>query len=196
MSRTSGPGREWRAEPDRGALRLRLGQYGSGGAGSHGGPGPCERSGLHAGLRRRSRHGGGGGCGARRTDCPEHPHRGRAGWDPLAAGVGQRLGRACPRRSYRWDRGTIILGDSGGSGPSADVAQLVEQLICNQQVRGSSPLVSSCGRQGVGQAGGVLKWPTRSDCKSDGASLRRFESFPHHCRTLGMLRGVRRMTRE
>ena len=28
----------------------------------------------------------------------------------------------------------------------ADVAQLVEQLICNQQVRGSIPLVSSVGR--------------------------------------------------
>src|SRR5690606_6860797 len=29
-------------------------------------------------------------------------------------------------------------------------------------------------------AGGVPKWPTGSDCKSDGASLRRVESFPHH----------------
>ena len=33
---------------------------------------------------------------------------------------------------------------------------------------------------GAMQSGGVPKRPTGSDCKSDGASLRRFESFPHH----------------
>src|SRR3954467_2656825 len=71
--------------------------------------------------------------------------------------------------------------------PSADVAQLAEHLICNQAVASSSLAVSSP----VGtheevfcvverQRGGVLKWPTRADCKSAGASLRRFESFPHH----------------
>ena len=37
----------------------------------------------------------------------------------------------------------INLVDSGKSQSSADVAQLVEQLICNQQVGGSSPFVSS-----------------------------------------------------
>ena len=41
----------------------------------------------------------------------------------------------------------------------AGVAQLVEQLICNQQVAGSSPITSSiCGR--------VPEWPKGADCKS------------------------------
>ena len=40
----------------------------------------------------------------------------------------------------------------------ADVAQLAEQLICNQQVSGSSPLVGSNGR--------IPEWPKGTDCKS------------------------------
>ena len=42
----------------------------------------------------------------------------------------------------------------------AGVAQLVEQLICNQQVGGSSPSTSSitCGR--------FPEWPKGADCKS------------------------------
>ncbi len=84
----------------------------------------------------------------------------------------------------------------------ADVAQLEEQLICNQQVKGSSPFVSSSKMaggmrpllQGVHPAsatrggllagptrpGGVPEWPKGADCKSAGDSLRRFESYPHH----------------
>jgi hypothetical protein len=58
---------------------------------------------------------------------------------------------------------------------SAGVAQLVEQLICNQQVIGSSPIASSS--RVVGQ---VAKRSNASDCKSDGSCLRRFESSPAH----------------
>ncbi len=42
---------------------------------------------------------------------------------------------------------------------NAGVAQLVEQLICNQQVAGSSPITSSI-------LGGVPEWPKGADCKS------------------------------
>ena len=41
----------------------------------------------------------------------------------------------------------------------AGVAQLVEQLICNQQVAGSSPITSSIN-------GRVPEWPKGADCKS------------------------------
>ncbi len=40
----------------------------------------------------------------------------------------------------------------------ADVAQLAEQLICNQQVIGSSPI--------IGFVGGIPEWPKGADCKS------------------------------
>ena len=43
----------------------------------------------------------------------------------------------------------------------AGVAQLVEQLICNQQVGGSNPSTSS-----TIQYGGVPEWPKGADCKS------------------------------
>ena len=70
---------------------------------------------------------------------------------------------------------------------SAGVAQLVEQLICNQQVRGSSPFVSLGARRtqfgltrnpAFGRAGfrfgcfafvrhgGVAEWLMAADCKS------------------------------
>ena len=39
------------------------------------------------------------------------------------------------------------------------MAQLAEQLICNQQVIGSSPIASS-------KCGGVPEWPKGTDCKS------------------------------
>ena len=40
----------------------------------------------------------------------------------------------------------------------ADVAQLAEQLICNQQVIGSSPI--------IGSFGWIPEWPKGADCKS------------------------------
>ena len=48
----------------------------------------------------------------------------------------------------------------------------LEQLICNQQVVGSSPSIGSLGE--------ILKRPTRTDCKSVGLYLRRFESCSPH----------------
>ena len=50
---------------------------------------------------------------------------------------------------------------------SAGVAQLVEQLICNQQVGGSSPSTSSTAfPQRATEYGGVPEWPKGADCKS------------------------------
>ena len=46
----------------------------------------------------------------------------------------------------------------------ASVAQLVEQLTCNQQVGGSSPFTSSI-------CGGVPEWPKGTDCKSVGSAF-------------------------
>ena len=49
----------------------------------------------------------------------------------------------------------------------AGVAQLVEQLICNQQVGGSSPSTSSkLPLQRTGEYGGIPEWPKGADCKS------------------------------
>ena len=56
---------------------------------------------------------------------------------------------------------------------NAGVAQLVEQLICNQQVRGSSPFTSSIN-------GRVPERPKGTDCKSVVVRLRRFKSSPLH----------------
>ena len=44
---------------------------------------------------------------------------------------------------------------------NAGIAQLVEQLICNQQVGGSNPSTSS-----TILYGGVPEWPKGADCKS------------------------------
>ncbi len=46
----------------------------------------------------------------------------------------------------------------------AGVAQLVEQLICNQQVGGSSPSTSSIFL--LTEYGRVPEWPKGADCKS------------------------------
>jgi hypothetical protein len=56
-------------------------------------------------------------------------------------------------------------------------SSVVEQLTCNQQVRGSNPFASSTISGGVGE---VAEWTKAADCKSAGVSLRRFESFPPH----------------
>ena len=42
----------------------------------------------------------------------------------------------------------------------ADMAQLAEQLICNQQVIGSSPII------GLYLFGRIPEWPKGADCKS------------------------------
>ena len=52
----------------------------------------------------------------------------------------------------------------------AGVAQLVEQLICNQQVGGSSPSTSSKNKDLLNKAGlsygRIPEWPKGADCKS------------------------------
>ncbi len=67
----------------------------------------------------------------------------------------------------------------------AGIAQLVEQLICNQQVAGSSPIASSKFLRvyiftDVYVDGQVPEWLKGADCKSAGFGLRRFESFSVH----------------
>ena len=52
---------------------------------------------------------------------------------------------------------------------SAGVAQQVEQLICNQQVAGSSPIASSGYKVFV--TGGVPEWLKGADCKSAGEAF-------------------------
>ena len=54
----------------------------------------------------------------------------------------------------------------------ARVAQLVEQLICNQLVGGSSPF--------SGSGGQVPERPNGADCKSAVFRLQWFESTPAH----------------
>ena len=49
---------------------------------------------------------------------------------------------------------------------NAGVAQLVEQLICNQQVGGSSPSTSSIFFFGKISYGRFPEWPKGTDCKS------------------------------
>ena len=62
-------------------------------------------------------------------------------------------------------------------------SSVVEQLTCNQQVGGSNPFASSTDFEGAGE---VAEWTKAADCKSAGASLRRFESFPpHHLQNAG-----------
>jgi hypothetical protein len=70
----------------------------------------------------------------------------------------------------------------------AGVAQLAEQLICNQQVAGSSPIASSnvvlSNIQNVKilrtAYGGMAEWLKAADCKSARVRVRRFESFSLH----------------
>ena len=46
----------------------------------------------------------------------------------------------------------------------ADVAQLAEQLICNQQVIGSSPIIGFTTKYSC--YGWIPEWPKGTDCKS------------------------------
>jgi hypothetical protein len=62
---------------------------------------------------------------------------------------------------------------------------VVEQLICNQQAGGSNPFASSTGKMSQLQGfiyyfigGEVAERSKAADCKSAGASLRRFKSCP------------------
>ena len=48
----------------------------------------------------------------------------------------------------------------------ADVAQLAEQLICNQQVIGSSPIIGLYNFIMILYYGQIPEWPKGTDCKS------------------------------
>ena len=61
-------------------------------------------------------------------------------------------------------------------GQFAGLAQLVEQLICNQQVVGSTPIASLPAKG----PGGVPERPKGAGCKPADVSLHRFESYPLH----------------
>ena len=45
------------------------------------------------------------------------------------------------------------------------MAQLAEQLICNQQVIGSSPIIGFCLNK-IKISGWIPEWPKGADCKS------------------------------
>ena len=51
-------------------------------------------------------------------------------------------------------------------GGYADVAQLAEQLICNQQVIGSSPIIGFFAQLNKFVYGRIPEWPKGTDCKS------------------------------
>jgi hypothetical protein len=82
------------------------------------------------------------------------------------------LNRSSTAESERMQQGLVYF-----SRPLcvAGVAQLVEQLTCNQQVTSSNLVASS-----VTRFGQVAKRSNATDCKSVGSCLRRFESFPAH----------------
>ncbi len=90
-----------------------------------------------------------------------------------------------PKKSSRSERyesdlfGLRVGCVFGGELP-ARVAQLVEQLICNQLVGGSSPFSGSVGVVVPGVNGQVAKWPTATDCKSVLLRVRWFESTLAH----------------
>ena len=52
----------------------------------------------------------------------------------------------------------------------ADVAQLAEQLICNQQVNGSSPFIGFL-KISYFHYGWIPEWPKGTDCKSVGTAF-------------------------
>ena len=67
-------------------------------------------------------------------------------------------------------RNESIVGRAAGyksAGKShADVAQLAEQLICNQQVIGSSPIIGFIQFNIELYYGQIPEWPKGTDCKS------------------------------
>ena len=69
-------------------------------------------------------------------------------------------------------QGTNLVGKIDGKGSQskahAGVAQLAEQLICNQQVVGSSPITGSTTYNKLHLTyGQIPERPNGSDCKSD-----------------------------
>src|SRR6185312_1739647 len=99
-------------------------------------------------------------------------------------------GTGPPSRAFRRAGSPPRGSFSGRCGLPARVAQLVEQLICNQLVGGSSPFSGSRGGGSPGRKRGaaapelkngqVAKWPTATDCKSVLFGVRWFESILAH----------------
>ena len=66
---------------------------------------------------------------------------------------------------------------------------MVEQLICNQQVAGSTPVFGSANLKYASNLvfyGQMAEWFKATDCKSVHVSVRRFEPYSAHliCRSL------------
>ena len=59
-------------------------------------------------------------------------------------------------------------------------SSVVEQLICNQLVGGSSPFAGSHNLIVSSKKGRLPEWLKGTDCKSVGLRLRRFESYTSH----------------
>ena len=89
-------------------------------------------------------------------------------WDLSSAGRASALQaeghRFEPCRSHFL---SIITADykSAEQRRCADVAQLAEQLICNQQVIGSSPIIGFL-KISYFHNGWIPEWPKGTDCKS------------------------------
>ena len=85
-----------------------------------------------------------------------------------------------PTRGAFWLHGQVVKtspfhGGNTGSSPVgvilcnrifADMAQLAEQLICNQQVIGSSPIIGFIQFNIELYYGQIPEWPKGTDCKS------------------------------
>ena len=82
----------------------------------------------------------------------------------------------------------VLCGFESRSGyKHADVAQLAEQLICNQQVKGSIPFGGSrsfSSHQAISRKTRIGGFPERSkgsDCKSDGSAFEGSNPSPTTC---------------
>ena len=81
-------------------------------------------------------------------------------WDLSSAGRASAL----QAEGHRFEPCRSHLADSFIS--YADVAQLAEQLICNQQVIGSSPIIGFIQFNIELYYGQIPEWPKGTDCKS------------------------------
>ena len=121
------------------------------------------------------------------------------GYSPLVANVSNTVGLAFGSLSGVWGYREQLRGQTGrirSLGPIAALGAAVgAMLLLALPPRAFQTIVPVLiliavalvvaqphlsRRRRARELGGVPEWPKGSDCKSDGASLRRFESFPHH----------------
>ena len=81
-------------------------------------------------------------------------------WDLSSAGRASALQAEGHRFEPCWSHYKIEIPHH------ADVAQLAEQLICNQQVIGSSPIIGLYNFILMLYYGQIPEWPKGTDCKS------------------------------